>query len=95
MQTELADLARYPTHSTSLERGKQSFHHPRTSLGVAGHWIHLAAVISPLVIGELISDPGQRWRAIRLSSAAAAVASEAIYTHRLLQQRELEKEHER
>jgi len=39
----------------------------RTSLGAAGHWIHLAAVAAPLIIGEVIKDPDKRWRALRLA----------------------------
>lgn len=67
---------------------RQGFRHPRTSLGVAGHWLHLAAVLSPLVIGELIKDPEKKWRAIRLASVGTAIASEAIWTHRLIKKRE-------
>jgi hypothetical protein len=67
---------------------RQQFHHPRTSLGAAGHWIHLAAVAAPLVIGEVIKDPDKRWRALRLASVAAALASEAVWTHRLSKDRQ-------
>jgi hypothetical protein len=75
---------------------RQAFHRPRGLPGVAGHWIHLGAVLSPLIIGEMIPDPDKRWRAIRLSTAVAAVASEALWTHRLLKKRaqDEEREHE-
>jgi hypothetical protein len=77
--TELAERPRshyqprapYP----DAQGNRQSFRHPRTSLGAAGHWIHLAAVAAPLVIGEVIKDPNARWRALRLASVGAAVAS--------------------
>jgi hypothetical protein len=72
--------------------GKQPFHHPRTSLGAAGHWIHLAAVTAPLIIGEVIKDPDKRWRALRLVSVGAALASEAIWTHRLSKDRQKDEE---
>jgi hypothetical protein len=42
----------------------------------------------------MIKDPDKRWRAIRLSTAVAAVASEALWTHRLLKKRALEEERE-
>ena len=71
---------------------RQAFHRPRNLPGVAGHWIHLGAVLSPLVIGEMIKDPDKRWRWIRLSTAVAAVASEALWTHRLLKNRAREQE---
>jgi len=67
---------------------RQQFRKPRTSLGVAGHWIHLLAVLSPLVIGEVIKDPEKKWRAIRLASVGMALASEALYTQRVMKQRE-------
>ena len=71
---------------------RQAFHHPRTSLGAAGHWLHLAAVTAPLVIGEVIKDPDKRWRALRLASVAAALASEALWTHRLSKDRQKDEE---
>jgi hypothetical protein len=71
---------------------RQQFHHPRTSLGAAGHWIHLAAVTAPLVIGEVIKDPDKRWRALRLVSVGAALASEAVWTHRLSKDRKRDEE---
>jgi hypothetical protein len=67
---------------------KQQFHHPRTSLGAAGHWIHLAAVTAPLVIGEVIKDPDKKWRALRGVSVLAALASEAVWTYRLSKERQ-------
>jgi hypothetical protein len=67
---------------------RQQFHHPRTSLGAAGHWIHLAAVIAPLLIGEVIKDPDKRWRALRGVSVIAALASEALWTDRLSKDRQ-------
>jgi hypothetical protein len=73
---------------------RQAFHRPRNLPGVAGHWIHLGAVLSPLVIGEMIKDPDKRWRAIRLSTAVAAVASEALWTNRLLKKRAREESRE-
>lgn len=73
----------------------QSFRHSRTSLGVAGHWLHLLAVLSPLVIGEVVKDPEKKWRAIRLASVCTAIGSEALWTHRLLKRRAEEEERER
>lgn len=71
---------------------RQSFHHSRTSLGATGHWIHLAGVTAPLVIGEIVKDPEKRWRALRLASVAAAVASEVVWTHRLAKDRRKDEE---
>jgi len=73
----------YPTP----EHYRQAFAHPRTSLGAAGHWIHFASVAAPLIIPELVKDPEKRWRALRLASLGAAIASEAVWTHKLAQDR--------
>jgi hypothetical protein len=72
--------------------GRQAFHRPHTSLGAAGHWIHLAAIAAPLVIGEVIKNPDARWRALRLASVGAAVASEAVWTLRLSKERQKDEE---
>jgi len=80
------------TSSAAAQTNRQPFHHARTSLGAAGHWIHLAAVAAPLVIGEVIKDPDARWRAMRLASVGAAIASEAVWTHRLSKDRQKDEE---
>jgi hypothetical protein len=91
--TELAERPRTQSYQPrtpypDAERNRQSFRHPRTSLGAAGHWIHLLGVLAPLVIGEVIKDPNARWRALRLSAVGTAVLSEAVWTHRLMRERE-------
>jgi hypothetical protein len=42
----------------------------------------------PLVIGEVVKDPDQRWRFIRISSVAMALISEAMYAHKVQKERE-------
>jgi hypothetical protein len=77
-----------PPLEASLEMpARQSFRHARTSLGAAGHWIRTAGILAPLVIGEMIKDPDQRWRWIRIASVATALVSEGLYTHRIQQER--------
>jgi hypothetical protein len=93
--TENLTAERYAARAADMEvpsYPRQSFRHPRTSLGVAGHWVNLIGVLSPLVIGELIPDPTARWRAIRLSSVGTALLSEAIWTHHVLKKRHQEEE---
>jgi len=62
-------------------RGDSAFHNAHASLGVAGHWAGLAGTMAPIVIGEFITDPTKRWRAVRLAvvGTAAAVAHEALH----------------
>ena len=93
--TELADRpkAHYPrTPYPGAQTNRQPFHHPHTALGAAGHWIHLVAIAAPLIIGEVIKDPDKRWRALRLASVGAGLASEAVWTHRLSKERQKDEE---
>lgn len=80
-----------PTDDIDRALKKQGFQRPHTSmggvLGIAGHWVALAGAMSPIVIGELITDPAKRWRATRLAAVGTAVAYEALYTIRELQHR--------
>jgi hypothetical protein len=97
MRTELAERPRADFYQPraaypDAPAYRQSFHHPRTSLGAAGHWIHLLSVAAPLVIAEVIKDPDKKWRAMRLASVGAALASEALWTHRLSKERQKDEE---
>jgi hypothetical protein len=69
-------------------RPRQAFHHPRTSLGAAGHWVRDAGILAPLVIGELVKDVDKRWRYIRMASVATALLSEALWTSRIHRERQ-------
>jgi len=84
----------YPPRVTYPNAGHAHppMYRPHTYLGAAGHWIHLASVAAPLVIAEIIKDPNARWRALRLVSVGAAIASEAVWTHRLIKEREMDEE---
>jgi len=78
--------SRPPSQTRQFPR--QAFHKPRTSLGATGHWIKTLGILSPLVIGEFIKDPEQKWRAIRISSVATALLSEALWTHKINKEKE-------
>lgn len=71
---------------------RQAFHQPRTSLGAAGHLLHMGMVAAPLVIGELIHDPENKWRAMRLVPVLGAIASEALWTMKISRDRSREDE---
>jgi len=72
------------------EYSRQSFQRAHSSIGAgsAGHWIKMAGILSPLIIGEIIKDADKRWRWIRLSAVATALVSEGFYAHRVRQRRE-------
>ena len=67
---------------------RQPYHNPHTSIGATGHWIRTAGMLAPLLIGELIEDPNKKWRWIRIASVTTALLSEAMYTHKIKQERE-------
>jgi bacteriorhodopsin len=74
---------------------RQSFHNARTSMGAAAHWVKMAGIMAPLLIGEVVKDAEKKWRWIRISSVATALLAEGLYTrriHRERQQRHEERE---
>jgi hypothetical protein len=71
---------------------RHAFRHPKTSLGATGHWIHLATVAAPLVIGEFVHDSEKRWKWMRMVSVGAALASEAAWTLKISNERRREEE---
>jgi hypothetical protein len=71
---------------------RHAFHHSRTALGAAGHFLHLATVGAPLIIGELVTDVDKRWRYTKLATFGVAVASEAVWTFKIAHDRKKERE---
>jgi hypothetical protein len=69
---------------------RQCFQHAHSQIGAgsAGHWIRMAGILSPLIIGELVKDADKRWRWIRIASVSTALLSEGMYAHRVQRERE-------
>jgi hypothetical protein len=93
--TELAERTRTHHYPPRLDgQGapyrRQPFHHARTSLGAAGHLLHLSMVAAPLAIGEFIHDSDKRWRAMRMVPVIGALASEALWTMKIAHDRKRE-----
>jgi hypothetical protein len=70
-------------------REHPQFQHAHTTIGAgsAGHWLRMAGILSPLVIGELVKDSEKRWRWIRIASVATALVSEGFHTQRIMAER--------
>ncbi len=69
---------------------RREFHHAQSSMGavaVIGQVVKTAGILAPLVIGEFVKDPDQRWRLIRMSSVATALVSQGLFTQRIQQER--------
>jgi hypothetical protein len=60
-----------------------AFQKPRTSFGAACHWVKMAGVLAPVVIGEFIQDPVKKWRAVRAVSVASALILEGMWEHKI------------
>jgi hypothetical protein len=64
------------------------FHKPHTSIGATGHWIRTAGLFAPLVIGEFVHDAAQYRRAIRITTIAAALLNEGMWTNKIRKERQ-------
>jgi hypothetical protein len=72
----------------NIRPDRQPYYNPHTSIGATSHWIRTAGMLAPLLIGELVEDPTKKWRWIRIASVTTALVSEAMYTHKIRQERE-------
>jgi hypothetical protein len=66
---------------------RQAFQHAHTSMGAAAHWVKMAGIMAPLLIGEVVKDAEKKWRWIRISSVATALLAEGLYTQRIHRER--------
>lgn len=66
----------------------QAFKHAHTSLGVAGHLVHMAGVFVPVIAGELIESPAKYKKVVRLASIGTAMAYEGIHVYNEMKRRE-------
>jgi hypothetical protein len=57
-------------------------------MGAAGHWVKTFGILSPLLIHEMIKDPDQRWRWIRISAVATALVSQMMWSDRISKERD-------
>jgi hypothetical protein len=81
----------YPPHETAgMDRHskRQAFHHPHTSLGAAGHFVHMGAMLFPVLAAELITDAAKYKKAVRIGSVATTVLYEGLYALREQRRRE-------
>ena len=85
--TYAARLSQRSGHDV-LPARRHAFHKSHTTLGATGHWVKTAGILAPLVIGEFVKDPDQRWRYIRIASVATALLSEGLWTHKIRQERD-------
>jgi hypothetical protein len=71
---------------------RQAFHHPQTSLGAAGHLLHMGMVAAPLFITEAIVDPEKKFRVMRMVPVLGAIASEGLWTMKIARDKKSQEE---
>jgi hypothetical protein len=88
MESHAAQPYREPNVDPEIS-DRQCFQRANTHVGAgsAGHWIKMAGILSPLIIGELVKDADKRWRWIRIASVSTALLSEGMYAHRVQRER--------
>ena len=96
MESELIQPYRELSESGGID-ARRCFQRAHSSVGAGstGHWIKMAGILSPLIIGELVKDNEKRWRWIRIAAVATALVSEGFHTQRLMQQRKERQEEPR
>jgi len=65
----------------------QGFRNAHTSLGVAGHIVHIGAMLFPVLAAELITDAAKYKKAVKIGAVATTALYEGLYTMRELERR--------
>lgn len=67
---------------------RQGFNNAHTSLGVAGHMVHMGAMLFPVLAAELIPDAATYKKAVRIGSVVTTVLYEGLYAAREARRRD-------
>lgn len=81
-----------PSYDREHHAKAQAFRNPHTTLGVAGHIVHMGAMLFPVLAAELITDAAKYKKAVRIGAIATTVLYEGLYTMREAQRRHREEE---
>lgn len=65
----------------------QGFRNAHTSLGVAGHIVHIGAMLFPVLAAELITDAAKYRKAVKIGAVATTALYEGLYTMREMERR--------
>jgi hypothetical protein len=80
------------SYGVGQHAGAQGFRNPHTSLGVAGHLVHMGAMLFPVLAAELITDAVKYRKVVRIGAVATTVLYEGLYTMREAQRRQRQEE---
>lgn len=84
--------ARDSQPTDDLERHARAQGYSHTSLGIAGHMVHMGAMLFPVLAAELITDAAQYRKAVRIASITTTALYEGLYTWREAQRRRKQEE---
>jgi hypothetical protein len=84
----------YTTPGDDLQRhaNNHGFRNAHTSLGVAGHLVHMGAMLFPVLAAELILDADKYRKAVKIGAVATTALYEGLYTMREAQRRNRQEE---
>lgn len=78
----------YPVDDLEHHARSQGFANAHTSLGVAGHIVHIGAMLFPVLAAELITDAAKYRKAVKIGAVVTTALYEGLYTLREAQRRE-------
>jgi len=89
-RTATPDYPEPPAAGDDLEHHArtQGFRNAHTSLGAAGHLVHIGSMLLPVLAAELITDAAKYKKIVRIGSVLTTVAYETLYTIREARRRD-------
>ena len=84
-RTATPDYPEAHEYLDDIERHKGAGHQePAQVFGVAGHIVHMAAMLFPVLAAEIITDAAKK-KAVRIGGVATTVRYEALYGARAVE----------
>jgi hypothetical protein len=84
---------RCPAPEDDLEQHARSHgFRDHSSLGIAGHFVHMGALLFPVLAAELIPSAETYRKAVRIGAVVTTVLYESLYTWREAQRRRHQEE---
>jgi hypothetical protein len=83
----------HPVPEDDLEQHARSHgFQDHTSLGIAGHFVHMGALLFPVLAAELIPSAETYRKAVRIGAVVTTVLYEGLHTWREAQRRQRQEE---
>jgi len=87
-RTEMPEAPAAHQEYEDIERHARSHgYHDHASFGISGHFVHMGAMLFPVLAAELITDAEKYKKTVRIGSVLTTVLYEGLYTFREAQRR--------